>query len=94
MKRINKTMTAAKRSKTMPLANPCVVTEGDETFIRWGDLHYWIDDLNQATLGCIDAACQAVGESTDLSMLEAEIDQRVDETPGAEAVYIDWRNWE
>jgi hypothetical protein len=78
----------------MPLAQPEIVTENNQTYIRWGNLRYWVDDLDQTTIGCIGAACEAVGESTDHGMLEAEIDERVDATEGAVAVYLTRKNWE
>lgn len=80
--------------KQMPLATPEVRNEDNATYIRWGSLRYYIDDLDQTTIGCIAAACEAVGESTDHSMLESEIDERVDATEGAVAVYLDAKQWE
>lgn len=76
------------------LSQPKVANEDNQTFIRWGNLRCWIDDLDTTTIACIEAACAEVGESDDISMLEATIDEKVDATEGAKAVYITRKNWE
>jgi len=78
----------------MPLATPEVTVENNQTYVRWGTLRYWIDDLGSETQACVEQACANVGESTDHSMLEAEIDGLVDSTPSASAVYLDAKKWE
>jgi len=78
----------------MQTAQPKVKTENNQTYIIWGLRRYWIDDLNSATVSCVESACAEVGETDDLEMLFETIDEKVDATPGARAVYMDKRRWE
>jgi len=78
----------------MQTAQPKVATENNQICIIWGNLRYWIDDINSATVECVESACAEVGETDDLEMLIATIDEKVDASSGAEAVYIDQRKWE